>query len=163
MFRKKRLNVMLIAAAAAVTVLFTAACGSGGSKVTVDVDKLADDLNSSVITSDTLTETNSEMLSGIYFFEDGQVVNSKVYMSGNATADEICVVECKDEDTASDVKELLQNRVDTQAELFASYNPDEAAKLNDAIVESSGKYAILIVCDDYDKAREILKDDGFDS
>ena len=57
--------------------------------------------------------------------------------------------------------ELLKTRVKNQSELFASYNPDEAAKLDKAIVKSSGKYAVLVVCDDYDKAESILKDAGF--
>ena len=152
---------LIVIAAAAVAALTLAACGKGGSAKSVDVAKLADDLNSSVITSDTLTETKSEMLSSIYFFEEGQVTNSKVYMSANATADEIVAVECKDEAAAKAVVELLKTRVKNQSELFASYNPDEAAKLDKAIVKSSGKYAVLVVCDDYDKAQSILKDAGF--
>ena len=130
-------------------VLCLTACGKGGSAKNVDVAKLADELNSSVITTDTLSETKSEMLSSIYFFEEGQVTNSKVYMSGNATADEIVVVECKDEDTAKAVQELLKTRVSNQKELFASYNADEAGKLEKAIVKTAGKYAVMVVCDDY--------------
>ena len=75
--------------------------------------------------------------------------------------DEIVAVECKDEAAAKAVVELLKTRVQNQSELFASYNPDEAAKLDKAIVKSSGKYAVLVVCDDYDKAESILKDAGF--
>lgn len=157
MFKK-----MIAFTAAAVAALSLTACSGGsGAEKSVDVAKVADDLNSSVITTDTLTETKSEMLSSIYFFEEGQVTNSKVYMSANATADEIVAVECKDEAAAKAVVELLKTRVKNQSELFASYNPDEAAKLDKAIVKSSGKYAVLVVCDDYDKAQSILKDAGF--
>ena len=95
------------------------------------------------------------------FFEDGQVEKSKVYMSGNATADEIVVVQCKDEDAAKKAGELLNTRVKNQKDLFSTYNADEAAKLDKAIVKTSGKYAVLCVCDDYDKAESILKDAGF--
>ena len=101
------------------------------------------------------------MLGSIYFFEDGQVEKSKVYMSGNATADEIVVVQCKDEDAAKKAGELLNTRVKNQKDLFSTYNADEAAKLDKAIVKTSGKYAVLCVCDDYDKAESILKDAGF--
>lgn len=154
-------KLIAFAAAAAAALTLTACSGGGSSAKSVDVAKLADELNSSVITTDTLTETKSEMLSSIYFFEEGQVTNSKVYMSGNATADEIVVVECKDENTAKDVLELLKTRVSNQSELFASYNADEAGKLDKAIVKTSGKYAVMVVCDDYDKAESILKDAGF--
>ena len=156
-----KMKKLIVLAAAAVAALCLTACGKGGSAKSVDVAKLADELNSSVITSDTLSETKSEMLSSIYFFEEGQVTNSKVYMSGNATADEIVVVECKDEDTAKAVQELLKTRVSNQKELFASYNADEAGKLDKAIVKAAGKYAVMVVCDDYDKAQSILKEAGF--
>ncbi len=159
----KKYKRMLLAAAAVITALGLSACGGGKSKenVSVDVAKLADELNSSVITSDTLNETQSEMLSSIYFFEDGQVTDSKVYMSGNATADEIVVVQCKDEDSAKKAGELLQTRVKNQKDLFSTYNPDEAAKLDKAIVKTAGAYAVMVVCDDYDKAESILKESGF--
>ena len=159
---KKHLNRITLTACAVLAALALTACGGGGnSSKEVDVAKTADELNSSVITSDELTETKSEMLGSIYFFEDGQVESSKVYMSGNATADEIVVVQCKDEDAAKAVEGLLNTRVKNQKELFATYNADEAAKLEKAIVKRSGKYVALCVCDDYGKAESILKDAGF--
>ncbi len=154
-------RIALAAAAVLASLALTACSGKGGSSATVDVAKTADELNSQVITSDTLTETKSEMLSSIYFFEEGQVTDSKVYMSGNATADEIVVAECKDDAAAKAVSELLTQRVKNQKDLFSTYNADEAAKLDDAIVKTSGKYAVLCVCDDYEKAESILKDAGF--
>ncbi len=151
----------MVAAVVVMSAFVLTACGGGSSSKEIDVAKTADDLNSSVITTDTLSETKSEMLASIYFFEDGQVEESKVYMSGNATANEIVVLKCKDEDAAKAAAELLKNRIKKQSELFASYNADEAAKLDKAIVKTSGKYAVMCVCDDYDKAESILKEAGF--
>ena len=159
--RKLSKRIALAACMVFSVLALTACSGSGGSKKEIDVAKTADELNSSVITTDQLTETKSEMLGSIYFFEDGQVEISKVYMSGNATADEIVVVSCKDEEAAKEVENLLKMRVKNQKELFSTYKPDEAAKLDKAIVKSSGKYAVMCVCDDYDKAESILKDAGF--
>ena len=159
--RKIGKRIVLAACIVFSALVMTACSGSGGSKKEIDVAKVADELNASVITTDKLTETKSEMLGSIYFFEDGQVEISKVYMSGNATADEIVVVSCKDEETAKEVTDLLKMRVKNQKELFSTYNADEAAKLDKAIVKSSGKYAVLCVCDDYEKAESILKEAGF--
>ena len=64
-------------------------------------------------------------------------------------------------DAAKKAGELLNTRVKNQKDLFSTYNADEAAKLDKAIVKTSGKYAVLCVCDDYDKAESILKDAGF--
>lgn len=159
--RKHGKKIALMAVVVLSALALSACSGGGGSSKSIDVKKLADDLNSSVITSDQLTETKSEMLGSIYFFEDGQVEESKVYMSANATADEIAVVRCKDEDAAKGAAQLFQTRVKNQKELFSSYNPDEAAKLDQAIVKTSGTCTVLCVCDDYEKAGSILKDAGF--
>ena len=147
--------------AVVLTALTLTACGGGKKAADVDVAKLADELNSSVITTDTLSEPQDTMLSSIYFFEDGQLADHKIYMSNNTTADEIVVAECADEKAAKSVSDLLKTRVGNQKNLFESYNPDEAAKLDKALVKTAGKYAVMVVCDDYDKAESILKEAGF--
>ena len=152
----------IITFAAAMFAAFSlTACQGGSSKTSIDVSSLADDLNAKTIKSDTLTETSSDMLSTIYFFENGQVSESKAYMSSGATADEICVVKCVDENAAKAVTELFQTRVNNQSKLYESYNADEVGKLDDAIIKSSGSYAVLVVCDDYDEAGDVLKEAGF--
>ncbi len=152
----------IITFAAAMFAAFSlTACQGGSSKTSIDVSSLADDLNAKTIKSDTLTETSSDMLSTIYFFENGQVTESKAFMSSGATADEICVVKCVDEDAAKAVTELFQTRVNNQSKLYESYNADEVGKLDDAIIKSSGSYAVLVVCDDYDEAGDVLKEAGF--
>ena len=152
----------IITFAAAMFAAFSlTACQGGSSKTSIDVSSLADDLNAKTIKSDTLTETSSDMLSTIYFFENGQVTESKAFMSSGATADEICVVKCVDENAAKAVTELFQTRVNNQSKLYESYNADEVRKLDDAIIKSSGSYAVLVVCDDYDEAGDVLKEAGF--
>lgn len=152
----------IITFAAAMFAAFSlTACQGGSSKTSIDVSSLADDLNAKTIKSDTLTETSSDMLSTIYFFENGQVSESKAFMSSGATADEICVVKCVDENAAKAVTELFQTRVNNQSKLYESYNADEVGKLGDAIIKSSGSYAVLVVCDDYDEAGDVLKEAGF--
>ena len=158
----RKFGKTIITFAAAMFAAFSlTACQGGSSKTSIDVSSLADDLNAKTIKSDTLTETSSDMLSTIYFFENGQVSESKAFMSSGATADEICVVKCVDEDAAKAVTELFQTRVNNQSKLYESYNADEVGKLGDAIIKSSGSYAVLVVCDDYDEAGDVLKEAGF--
>lgn len=163
MKRIRKFTALVLAAACAAVML--TACGGGngssGKDVSVDAAALADELNKDTVTTDTLTETKSDMLPSIYFFEDGQVVDSKAYMSSGSTADEITVVQCKDADTTKDVESLFQTRVKNQSDLYATYKAEESDKLKDAIVKSAGSYTVLVVCDDYDKAEEILKKYGF--
>ena len=144
----RKFGKTIITFAAAMFAAFSlTACQGGSSKTSIDVSSLADDLNAKTIKSDTLTETSSDMLSTIYFFENGQVSESKAFMSSGATADEICVVKCVDENAAKAVTELFQTRVNNQSKLYE--------------IKSSGSYAVLVVCDDYDEAGDVLKEAGF--
>lgn len=143
----------------AIAVCLTA-CG-GSKDITVDVDKLANELQSKTVTSDTLSSTAVEMLSSIYFVDAEQMEKGAAYMSSGATACEVAVIECKKASQTSEVEKLFKTRVANQSDLFASYNAGEVSKLDKAIIKSSGKYTVLIVCDDTDKAEEILKEYGF--
>lgn len=136
------------------------ACGGKNKEVNVDTAKLADELLTTV-TSDSLTETASDMLPSIYFFEADTIEKSTAYTSSGATACEVTVVQSKDEKNTAEVEKLFKTRVDNQSALYASYNEGEVAKLKDAIIKSAGAYTVLCVCDDTDKANEILKEYGF--
>ena len=136
------------------------ACGGTNKEVNVDTAKLADELLTTV-TSDSLTETASDMLPSIYFFEADTIEKSTAYTSSGATACEVAVVQSKDEKNTAEVEKLLKTRVYNQSALYASYNEGEVAKLDKAIIKSAGAYTVFCVCDDTDKANEILKSYGF--
>lgn len=143
------------------TVFCLTACSKGGKDVTVDVNALAEKLQSETVTSDTLTAAAAEMFSTIYFIESDQMAGGAAYLSSGATACEVAVIECKEASQTGDVEKLFKNRVTNQSNLYASYNAGEVAKLDTAIITSAGKYVVLCVCDDTAKAEEILKEYGF--
>jgi hypothetical protein len=151
----------LLALCAMIMALGLTACGSSSDKnVSVDITKLASDLQAAV-TSDTLSQTATEMVPSIYGFSADDAAGSIAYASSGATACEIAVVESKDSSKTGDIEKLFQSRVDSQSSLYASYNEGEVAKLDKAIIKSVGSYTVLCVCDDTDKAEEVLKSYGF--
>lgn len=136
------------------------ACGGGGNKeVKVDAGKLTTELLATV-TTDTLAEMTVDP-STVYFYEADDVASATAYASSGATACEVAVIESKEASNTENIEKQLQTRVDNQKELYASYNAAEADKLGDAIIKSAGAYTVLCVCDDTDKANEILKGYGF--
>lgn len=137
------------------------ACSKGGKDITVDVGALAGELQSEAVTSDTLSSTAEEMLPSIYFIDAETMEKGAAYTSTGATACEVAVIECKEASQTAEVEKLFETRVSSQSELFASYNAGEVSKLDSAIIKSAGKYVVLCVCDDTDKANEILKEYGF--
>ena len=142
--------------------LLLSACSGGGKKeVTIDPASLAAQLSEKTVTSDTLTETSSSMIAGIYFIPEDSFQSGAAYMSSGATACEAAVIECKNADQAKAVAELFKQRVASQSELYANYNAGEVEKLDKAVIKSAGKYAVLCVCDDPAKAESILKEAGF--
>ena len=113
------------------------------------------------VTSDELTETASDMLPSIYFFEDGAIEEGTAYASSGATACEVAVVQSKDAKNTAEVEKLFRTRVSNQSELYSCYNDSEVARLEEAIIKSAGVYTVLCVTDDVDKANEILEEYGF--
>ena len=154
----KKITAMICTVAMALTL--TACGGSKEKEVTVDTAKLASELLASV-TSDTLSETASDMIPSIYFIEADTIENSVAYASSGTTACEVAVIQSKSADSTAAVEKQLQNRVDSQSSLYASYAQGEVEKLDKAIIKSAGAYTVLCVCDDVDKANEILKNYGF--
>ncbi|MCC8045224.1 MAG: DUF4358 domain-containing protein [Clostridiales bacterium] len=137
-------------------------CGSKKTDetVSIDVSELAGALLETV-TSDTLSETASSMIPSIYYLDEEDVASAAAFASSGATACEVAVIESTDTDSAENVETKMQTRVDNQAELYASYNQSEAARLDTAIIKSNGAYTVLCVCDDTDRAEEILEEYGF--
>lgn len=135
-------------------------CGGSEKNITVDTAKLASELLTTV-TSDTLSETASDMLPSIYFFDANDIEEGVAYASSGATACEVAVVKSTDTKNTENIEKLFQTRVDNQSSLYASYNQGEVEKLDTAIIKSTGAYTVLCVCDDTDKANELLKEYGF--
>ncbi len=154
-------RVATVMAVVLLALTLTACSSSGGSSYgEIDIDKLAEDLLETV-TSDSLSQTADSLIPSIYLLDEDAIESAIAYSSSGATACEITVIECSESVEASDVEEKLQDHVDSQKTLYASYNESEADRLKTAIIKSSGYYTVLCVCDDTDRAEEILKEYGF--
>ena len=138
-----------------------AGCSKKSKEVTVDAAKLAADLSSQAVTSETLTEMASAMVADTYYISKDAYVNGVAYKGTGATACEVAVIECKNADQTKDVEAKLKEHVSSQSDLYASYNAAEVEKLDKAFIMSAGKYTVLCVCDDTAKAESILKESGF--
>ena len=156
----KKLKLVLVAL---LSLFLLAACGSKKSSgdVTADPSSLAKQLAEETVTSDTLSEVSTDIMASTYFVDTSRIEASSAYMSTGASACEVTVIKCSDADYASEVSDLLKQRVSNQKDLYSSYNAGETKKLESAIIKTSGNYVVLCVCDDTSKAEEILKKAGF--
>jgi hypothetical protein len=158
-------NVLKTACMAILLCIALAGCSGkkepSKAELTVDTAKLAEQLNKETVSSDTLAEASSSIIPTIYMIDAADIANASAYTSSGATACEVAVIELADASKAEDVRKLFESRVKNQSELYASYNAGEVDKLDKAVIDTEGRYAVLVVCDDAAKAQEILKEYGF--
>ncbi|MGI5893123.1 MAG: DUF4358 domain-containing protein [Candidatus Merdivicinus sp.] len=136
--------------------LLLASCGGSEEAQNVDIEALAQELNTGINYEDPLEKLDSDMI-GMLYAVDGMVTESVVYMGSGATAEEIAVFACNDTDTAkNEVKPVVEAHVQSQIDAFEDYVPGEVAKLEKAVIRQSGKYVALSVSNDPDSANKIL-------
>ena len=137
--------------AALLLALTISACG--GKTQAVDVDQLAGELLEQVAFEDELTELDESMVAALYGVENAQ--EQKVYLSGGATAEEVAVFRFATEEEAQAALAVLEQRLESRRTDFANYMPDEAARLENAVLKCSGCCVALCVSAG-DTAKEII-------
>lgn len=156
-------------------VLLAAGCGAGdapepengvqpgtetdaqaGAETEIDAQALAESLVTGIDYDDAL-EAMEEDVAAMYFtIEDG--VKTCLYMGSGSTAEEVAVFEAPDEETARAQLDNAQAYLDSQKEAVQDYQPEEAKRIEDAVLEQNGNYVVLCVSGDSAKAKEIIKE-----
>ena len=122
----------------------------------IDVKALANSLLNDIAYTDQLSEVDKDTAAMFLNFANVEIEEACIYESSGATAEEIVVLKCKDEASASNAKTAFEQRVEEQTENFTDYVPEEVPKLKDAVISVSGEYAVLSVSGDSSKAKEII-------
>ena len=129
----------------------TERAGRGGKADAGEIGKkLAEDL----AFEDELTLADEDMAGMLYGID--AAVQSSVYISSGATAEEIAVFEFETEEDCKEAVSLAEQRIEDQKEAFASYVPKEVKRLDGAVVKQYGRFLAVCVCDDGRKAEELL-------
>ncbi|MGN1047746.1 MAG: DUF4358 domain-containing protein [Eubacteriales bacterium] len=130
-------------------------CGNAKKDINIDVSEVASKLSSELASEKAglveLTEDSSAIRYGIVG------LYSKMYCEASVTvaSDEFAVIEASDEQTAGEIVNKLDAYRKERISLFASYAASEVPKLEDALLESEGKYVIFVSSDKLDAAKEI--------
>lgn len=150
--KKKNIFLKLVAICSMASVLLLG-CGSS-SPVSVDTAALTTSLTSDISYDNELSELSEEDITNYVTVEDG--VKGVMYMSSGSTAEEVAVFTAPDEATASTMKNNVQEFLNDQKTSFEDYIPEEAQRIDDAVLVVNGNYVILCVSGDSDKAQEII-------
>ena len=126
-------------------------CGSStsaGESAAAQAEKIVTELN----LTDKMDKVEDRIIKGLFFFEEGTLKDSSVYIANDKSADIVAVFES--EDTAA-VKERVNTYLATAKEQMQNYYPDEVFKIDNAIVEEAGDKVVLIVTGDIENAKKI--------
>lgn len=78
--------------------------------------------------------------------------------SAEGKADEIAVIAVKDATNVTEAETSLKDHLDSRVKLYTQYDPSQVQRANSALVFTSGRYAVLIICDNSDKVKEAFED-----
>lgn len=157
--RKLALGLMAIC-----TIMALTACGSSGKSSSNNTETTASTvpdaaaisqelIDAGVFTEGIETNTYIEMLLGV---SESEYTSATFYVGNGATAEKLAIFETTDEASATALKDKCSAQASKQLEDYVSYMPEEADKLNNTIIKSSGKYVIFCVAKDYEAAGKII-------
>ncbi len=78
--------------------------------------------------------------------------------SSGVGQDEIVIIKADSEEQVETIKEKLQVRYDSKLSQNENYNAEEAEKIRNCSVESSGLYVYMIISNDVDQITQIVTD-----
>ena len=139
-----------------VLLLSLAACGGGKEAKAFSPDDAQSLLNSGAF-SETLTEIDQTTACRLYGIDETTVTGCAVYGSTGTTAEELAIFTFENEEDTSAAAAALGYRVEDRKDELANYLPDEISKLDEAVVETRGNSALLVIAADYSPVDTYLK------
>ena len=122
---------------------------------TVDVQKLADDLKNNVPYSADMIATAEEDLN--YKLDPPEGTTIAGYMADGNAYDMIVVGQCASADDAKTLYTNVQTYLNDLKTEANRYQPEEEARLNDALLRQDGTVVVLCVSDDTAAATAIVE------
>lgn len=126
-------------------------------KITIDVETLADKIVTEGSFQDDMNPLDEEQFDAVYEGVDESLISKKcIYTGTGATAEQVVVLEAKDDASAEKLKEQLHTKLEEDIEENKDYLPKEVSKLESAVLEVKENYAIMVVSGDNDRVEEIV-------
>ena len=135
--------------------------GSGGARTaefTLDVDQSGERLYQELSFRDQLEELDAVVVYTLLGIDAADVSEQKNYFSSGATAEEILIFRAVSQEALGRIKAILEARVEDQAELYASYAPEEVGYLKKAVLETKGDYLIFCVPENAEAAAKLIRE-----
>lgn len=149
--RGKRFLVLLV-----VLILALAITGCGAKTYSLDEEALAKSLISNVNFDCTLYEVNKERIKN--FVDVGEAENQYMFMGNGTYSDSFGIFSLTDQESAKKALETVNSYLTDLCESFRDYLPQEASKIENAVVEQRGKYVVFCISPDTETAGKIIEE-----
>lgn len=145
--------------------LLLAACGPKPTEaVTLDLDYIAETLTASGYFPEPLEEQDPELVPGLLsLYEDRieanpeDIAQARYTMSLGMVADQFLLLEGTDEAAAGRLEQALTTYAEDQKSAYEFYAPDQAARMDDPVVERQGNYLLFAVGSDRDELETLCE------
>ncbi|MBQ4094675.1 MAG: DUF4358 domain-containing protein [Oscillospiraceae bacterium] len=132
-------------------------CSCGGSDFTLDADALVAELQSAGIFADSsMMAVQEGFLTAEYKLSTDLITDWQAYRGTMITGEDIVVIGCASAADAKVIAEELAAYQTRQYELYSSYSPEGAARIQTACIEQKGAWAVYVAADDAAAAQTIL-------
>ncbi len=132
-------------------VMLLAGCGEQQSVSSKkDANEMASAIVSNLEMNESMSEQKARVINGLFFFEEGEVEDSALYLSNEKSADVVGVFKTTNMDESLT---KVDDYVKTMKQMTLTYTPDELFKIDNAIVVHNNDTIILIVCDQIEAAK----------
>lgn len=129
---------------------------NSNQNISIDMQKLAEDLIASQIFEDDLSIIEEESVIKKYNFNKDNLKNVISYVGTGATVEEILIIELVDKDKVNETKEIIETYIKELKINFESYLPKEVYKLENCNLITKSNYIILCISNNDEKAKEII-------
>lgn len=140
-------------AAVMLAMLLFSGCGASAGK-DLNMEELVSALLEDISYEDKLSQLDTEMVTNYITLESE--VEAVMYMGSGATAESVAVFEAPDSETAQAQKANVEDFLQDQKDAFRAYKPEEAKRIEEAVLITEGNYVILSVSGDSEQAQEII-------
>lgn len=120
-----------------------------------EANAVADALNANLEFGEELEKSSADIACSIYGIDSALCTDAAFYSGSGATADEIAVFNCIDENAVNTVAEAVNARLDYLREGYSSYGPQEVPKIESAVVLTKGNTVILCICNNPKNAESV--------
>lgn len=106
-----------------------------------------------------ISRLKNEQISKYYGVPKGTINTSVVYQSHSTTEiNEIAVFKIQDRVSSQIVTTAIEGRLSECRNAYSALNEKESKKIENCLIESSGEYIILVICDDTESANEAISE-----